>query len=402
MILKSFKYILLTGLGLLLCSCNTFTSDREYENFMRIEEEKIKNELILLERQKQTNQQEMLSIQKQWEQLKKERQLLSQEKAKIEKEKQKLSQQEKQINNKIEQQKVNVKEQSNLEKIKCPPDRPIEKSGKCYPCDELKELSTTSENCALCPNRKFEKALCVLKECPEGYFPVHSGTCFRCSTDIFDFARDYEISKEVCDRCPEREYKNGRCVLKECPKGSVRRNWLLGPGLDCPSCDALHIIDVTEEECNKCPNRIYKNEKCILKECPKDYSLDKRGVCRSCSTTNAFESTKGSCEICSNRKYKDGLCVEQCSENQFLNSAAECVDCLIKDGVPPMRDECNKCPNRVMQGSLCTLKECPKDFPMRNFLGCEACNFPYFFETSPEECAKCPNREMKGNYCVLK
>ena len=95
MILKSFMYVLSVGIGLLLCSCS-ISRNEEYENFLKDEREKIKNEQILLEKQRQVNQQEQLNLQKQRERLKKEKNLLLQEKDKITQQKQN---EEKQIYN---------------------------------------------------------------------------------------------------------------------------------------------------------------------------------------------------------------------------------------------------------------------------------------------------------------
>ena len=99
MTLKSIKYILPVSMGVILCSCS-FSRDEEYENFLKTEEEKVRNEIVLLEEQKRLNQLERTALLELQERLKTEALFLYQEKAKIAEEKTQLSQLKQQSNNK--------------------------------------------------------------------------------------------------------------------------------------------------------------------------------------------------------------------------------------------------------------------------------------------------------------
>ena len=124
MALKSFKYVLPISTGLFLCSCAVLY-DEEYENVLKAEEEKIRSEQILLEKQQQINQQEQLNLQRQREQLKKEKNLLSQEREKIKQEQTILNQFQQQLENeKQKQEKTAVTEyhqEENRQGKSCPP-----------------------------------------------------------------------------------------------------------------------------------------------------------------------------------------------------------------------------------------------------------------------------------------
>lgn len=66
-------------------------------------------------------------------------------------------------------------------------------------------------------------------------------------------------TKEECDKCPNREYTDKTCVLKECPEAfpiKVRDSIFdENPkrGRNCSRCPGGDLIE-TAEECNKCPN----------------------------------------------------------------------------------------------------------------------------------------------------
>ena len=85
----------------------------------------------------------------------------------------------------------------------------LNKQGVCFNCDYWqKALVTTKEECNKCPNREYTDKTCVLKECPDA-FPI-------------------KVKNSSFSRYPKRGRSCGRC-----------------PGGD--------LIE-TPEECNKCPN----------------------------------------------------------------------------------------------------------------------------------------------------
>lgn len=252
MILKSFKYILLTGVGLLLCSCNTYTPDREYD----------KN---------------------------------------------------KQINNEMEQQKIKAEEQSKPQNIKCPPDKPMEQNGKCYPCDDW-DNDYSKEECDKCPERVYKDGLCVFTRSPYPEYPLmyftaigdkdrstRNGTNF----EACDTMMSIKTTLENCSQCPNRKYKNGECFLSECPQGYFRD--LLKQCIKCSTTWALETND--KEECDKCPERVYKEGLCILKECPKEAAIRQDGHCLDCERIfEQGEVEESECLKCPNRKYVNGEC----------------------------------------------------------------------------------------------
>ena len=171
-------------------------------------------------------------------------------------------------------------------------------------CNFLSSITTSPENCAQCSNREYVNGNCVLKTCPRFYFTGHRGRCFSClATGISESIDNYQTTKEECGRCPEREYKDGLCVLRECPQDSPVKSKEGG----CYPCNfPLGELKIEEGECLKCPQR----------------------------------------------EYKEGQCVEKCKKNEFRTSWGRCYSCDYKgrvfdDGVS--LEECKKCPNRTWE-----------------------------------------------------
>ncbi len=83
--------------------------------------------------------------------------------------------------------------------------------GKCFHCEDLKDISTTAKECDKCPNRKYVDGKCVPKECPADHFKNKAGSCYECKSLKFYQA---ETTFEECSKCPNREYKEGWCKWK--------------------------------------------------------------------------------------------------------------------------------------------------------------------------------------------
>ena len=145
----------------------------------------------------------------------------------------------------------------------CPADSPLKgKDGVCYSCDEKDEIYLENEeDNSVCPVRALrkseyyiisiqhslnkcppEKPFSYVKkmeshmvfekklegkrwECEDGvicttpagyYYPVIYEAlhrfCYSCDDQTFPFG------KEICSKCPNREYVDGKCVLKKEPK----------------------------------------------------------------------------------------------------------------------------------------------------------------------------------------
>lgn len=181
--------------------------------------------------------------------------------------------------------------------------------GKCYSCDEENVISDIpEEECTKCPNREMaEWSRCVVK-CPADK-PMRNdeGKCYSC-----DEENEVWFSKEECAKCANREYNDRlMCIVKHCPKNRPLR----GINGRCHSCDekqSINIGDVTREKiCNEmCPNRtIWRiNGSCINKNCPV-HDLD--GNCHSCEEQNVFRTDEQECNRCPQRKYRNWQCYEQ-------------------------------------------------------------------------------------------
>ncbi len=115
---------------------------------------------------------------------------------------------------------------------KCPIPFPLrDNTDSCISCDTLESVITKTKNdCDVCPNRfvrteKYDDEVeyfCQLKKCPDeaplgqgnyssSEVPFYfAGDCLPCNTT--EWTKD---SKDICSKCPNREYKDGWCVLKE-------------------------------------------------------------------------------------------------------------------------------------------------------------------------------------------
>ncbi len=114
-----------------------------------------------------------------------------------------------------------------------------------YSCEEKRVIYTTQSNCALCPNRFWEAGRCITKnilmhaphleleylnekerekcknekkdDCDLRFFMIlndgNDREFYECNTPKAVFS-----SKSNCDLCPNREYKDHYCLLKETGK----------------------------------------------------------------------------------------------------------------------------------------------------------------------------------------
>ena len=115
----------------------------------------------------------------------------------------------------------------------------------CADCSYPDEVQTTLENCALCPNRDYKDGKCIFRECPEGSIKSednYNQYCSRCD------ARWYiNTTKEECHKCPDRLWGISIHSIKEEEK--------------CYSCKNKDDPVITSaEECARCPDFVYNPE----------------------------------------------------------------------------------------------------------------------------------------------
>lgn len=204
----------------------------------------------------------------------------------------------------------------------CPLNRPYRsEKGSCYASSaEAKQAvedaidNTNSENEQ---ESEWQHApFAVGGKCPEDKPLLYSGKCFSCQE-----SRDFSIDKEYCDKCSNRVYKEyshwgvAVCSLK-CPTDKPLQRW----DGKCFSCDEEKAVRLPthcnlENDCEDwCKNRtiLYDVGGNVpsIPNCPENKPLpDSAGICHACDETadilvNYNESL---CEkICPAQRYSDG------------------------------------------------------------------------------------------------
>lgn len=214
--------------------------------------------------------------------------------------------------------------------IECPSDQPMEKAGKCYSCEDW-DNDYSKEECGKCPEfRKFKDGLCIFTRSPDPKYPlmqftaigesdrfIQNGTVF----DSCDTKSAVRSTPENCAQCPNRKYENGECVLSECPQGYFRG--LMGNCFKCSTTGVSETsgnYEISKEECDKCPERVHKDGLCILKECPKEAPIRQDGRCLDCGWRfERGEIEESECLKCPNRKYENGECVRKYKEEKPID-----------------------------------------------------------------------------------
>ena len=235
----------------------------------------------------------------------------------------------------------------------CPENAPLRGDGDCLSCEEGVWTDDPKEICDKCPNRQFidkgevvfvgvkdgnrwikktAHAGCYLKEdkdgydeplfsvpleeevltppCEEGknciigyitgiariwcsdipqYYCEHRQRFYPC-----DEKDDIETLPEVCAKCPNRDYVEGKCIFRECPAGSIKK--IDDNDYDlCEECDRnqLDIEITTKEECHKCPNRFWGMTR----------GEDGKYVCAHCNIDDGYITTEEECTRCPFMKY---------------------------------------------------------------------------------------------------
>ncbi len=261
------------------------------------------------------------------------------------------------------------------------------------------------------------------------------GNCFSC-----DYPNKIEIDANYFMDC-QRLCGHKRVMSKDwkyCLLDNPNRQKLRNPCPDgqfpdivtnkCHPCDIDDEILTTDTNCQLCGNKRKMSGlmSCILadKKCDKNEFLGSDGKCYSCDTPEGIymgQVTKN-CSMCGNkRRLQADTCIlasKKCAIGEIMDEDGNCFSCdepnVIHLG-KIIRD-CEKyCPGkRIGTGSICILKNCPTDKPLRSEgYDCYSCDTTEQVEVNDVEknCDICPNRfvhtfkgmERKGNrFCVLK
>ena len=300
--------------------------------------------------------------------------------------------------------------------------------GNCYSCDVKSSINVNGINkgrCSqICPNRVLNGYMCVLG-CSDPNKPLlvdTSGTCKDCNHP--DKINVSFLQGECSALCPNREVKNGYCVLKECADGYFKDKE--GACRSCSSATAYPVQGV-ETNCDVCPNRFvdyaYPGAYCYLKcDSEENGTQGKKlngeyGTCYSCdvaTSINVNGKNMARCsKLCPNRVLNGNMCVLGCSDPSkplLADTAGTCKDCDYPDKIPVsfLQGECSTlCPNREVKNGYCILKECAEGYFMDKDGACRSCNSATAYPVQGVEsnCDVCPNRMIDyaypGAYCYL-
>lgn len=257
------------------------------------------------------------------------------------------------------------------------------KFNECLSCDSRFAFSVSSEEICtfFCPNREVNykgsgsaviNYNCVLKECPPEFpYRTDYGSCYKTKQEAEDnFYYDYGESKK--EEYLEGEYLAAPLAVDgKCPP---ERPLLYSKR--CFSCQAVDDLSISEEECQKCPNRVYRVypnwgvAHCEI-PCPTDKPLQRW----------------------------DGACFS-CDEPGVIRLKTHCN----------LEDDCEFCPNRTILydigGSVPSVPNCPPDKPLMDDEGfCFPCDTPVKVGVrwNTSLCQRfCPNeRHLVLENCVL-
>jgi hypothetical protein len=166
-----------------------------------------------------------------------------------------------------EKQKINI---SNIICEECN----IKNKGNTYNNEFYKCLTCNKNICLLCKNKHVSNHNLINYEQKNYICQKHNGFfnkyCKQCKCNLCYSCNEetlYVVSMEDCLVCPNREVKKFddefECYLK-CPSKHPMRYSKLYEKETCHDC-FTRIVDFDEEECSKCPNREYVDGKCVLK-----------------------------------------------------------------------------------------------------------------------------------------
>ena len=298
--------------------------------------------------------------------------------------------------------------------LPCPEGTFTGRDGKCYSCDEGKNIDNWDvqhDGCERCENRILVGNYCILK-CPKGEIRGDDGKCYDCN-EINPIVIN-EAMNMCTDTCPNR-VANGRgnlyCSLP-CPEGTFT-----GRDGKCYSCDEGKNIDnwdVQHDGCERCENRILVGNYCILK-CPKGEIRGDDGKCYDCNEINPIvinEAMNMCTDTCPNRVANGRgnlYCSLPCPEGTFTGRDGKCYSCdegKNIDNWDVQHDGCERCPDTRNKYNNYCVPKCPADAPLRGADNkCYPCDTEERVNVADitDACMECyEERTLDGNYCVLK
>ena len=156
----------------------------------------------------------------------------------------------------------------------CPLEAPMrDHKSSCISCDTTYPI-INGKDCNKCPNREVMTGTeeCVLKECPPDKPLKSHGDCLSCNWKGIDIS----VTKEMCEKCPNTyKWYQEKCIPiisndEDIPLIDLEMILPIDESLHWEfankKCDASEPITTTKENCDLCPNREYVDGKCILKK----------------------------------------------------------------------------------------------------------------------------------------
>ncbi len=206
------------------------------------------------------------------------------------------------------------------------PEKPLlATDGKCYPCDYdgiiyNVALTDTCEN--LCPNiRKKSGDKCILNSCSSGKFMNKNGSCMSCTYPPKHHDSNNLATETNCASCPNRSMTGHSVCYPTC---NSEENGTKGKPLPdvwgvCHDCDETANVWIYEPRdyhlCNEiCPNRKMNKTTGNDGYCVREYCSDNNKIlgkdnnCYPCNTAISVETTEEYCQKCMNREYRNGRC----------------------------------------------------------------------------------------------
>lgn len=255
---------------------------------------------------------------------------------------------------------------------------------KCRSCDTPLAFNVGSDEACkfLCPNREVNYAgsgsqetlrNCALKKCPPEFpFSAQNGSCFSSAEEA---EKHFYITLENTNN--DNILRSSFSTAPSAIKGKCPQDKPLLYSDKCFSCGETDELSVSKEDCDKCPNRIYKH-----------YSQWGVKVCE-------LKPPAGK-----PLQRWDGRFFS-CNEEKAVRVATHCN----------IEEDCEElCPNRTILywagGNVPSVPNCPKEKPLMDSEGiCYACNTPVAvgLKYNTRLCEKfCPNeRHVEGDSCIL-
>ena len=157
---------------------------------------------------------------------------------------------------------------------KCPPERPLLYSKRCFSCQAIDDLSISEEECQKCPNRVYRvypnwgTASCEIPCPPDKPLQRWDGACFSCDEPDVILLKTHCNLEDDCEFCPNRTilYDIGGSVpsVPNCPPDKP----LMDDEGFCFPCDTPVKVGVrwNTSLCQRfCPNeRHLVLENCVL------------------------------------------------------------------------------------------------------------------------------------------